>query len=160
MSRDAFVTGFQSCSLPIFLHSYKSSCSSFRRINHIQCRRQLARGPAGGGDYLRIAQHHAPGAQRMRQLHGPAVRGRHALADRVAVPQRKVAQRAQRRQWRSEEHTSELQSLMRISYAVFCLKEKTTMTVDNRLVRQSANAQEPKPVLLCSHKAKESTTTL
>src|SRR3546814_10506328 len=30
---------------------------------------------------------------------------------------------------RSEEHTSELQSLMRISYAVFCLKKK--MTKDN-----------------------------
>src|SRR3546814_1497909 len=29
-------------------------------------------------------------------------------------------------QRRSEEHTSELQSLMRISYAVFCLKTKTT----------------------------------
>src|SRR3546814_8317501 len=29
-------------------------------------------------------------------------------------------------QWRSEEHTSELQSLMRISYAVFCLKKKNT----------------------------------
>src|SRR3546814_6362685 len=29
---------------------------------------------------------------------------------------------------RSEEHTSELQSLMRISYAVFCLKKKTTKT--------------------------------
>src|SRR3546814_5555723 len=29
-------------------------------------------------------------------------------------------------QHRSEEHTSELQSLMRISYAVFCLKKKTT----------------------------------
>src|SRR3546814_10060671 len=28
--------------------------------------------------------------------------------------------------WRSEEHTSELQSLMRISYAVFCLKKKNT----------------------------------
>src|SRR3546814_10821199 len=28
------------------------------------------------------------------------------------------------RLWRSEEHTSELQSLMRISYAVFCLKKK------------------------------------
>src|SRR3546814_3607287 len=28
------------------------------------------------------------------------------------------------RVWRSEEHTSELQSLMRISYAVFCLKKK------------------------------------
>src|SRR3546814_3064795 len=33
-----------------------------------------------------------------------------------------------RRNWkrRSEEHTSELQSLMRISYAVFCLKKKNT----------------------------------
>src|SRR3546814_2416955 len=29
---------------------------------------------------------------------------------------------------RSEEHTSELQSLMRISYAVFCLKKKTNLT--------------------------------
>src|SRR3546814_4971187 len=28
------------------------------------------------------------------------------------------------RRWRSEEHTSELQSLMRNSYAVFCLKKK------------------------------------
>src|SRR3546814_7182534 len=31
--------------------------------------------------------------------------------------------------FRSEEHTSELQSLMRISYAVFCLKKKTTMQI-------------------------------
>src|SRR3546814_4691182 len=31
---------------------------------------------------------------------------------------------------RSEEHTSELQSLMRISYAVFCLKKKTTITTN------------------------------
>src|SRR3546814_3964980 len=30
---------------------------------------------------------------------------------------------------RSEEHTSELQSLMRISYAVFCLKQKTNQTI-------------------------------
>src|SRR3546814_8578735 len=30
--------------------------------------------------------------------------------------------------FRSEEHTSELQSLMRISYAVFCLKKKTNTT--------------------------------
>src|SRR3546814_4362829 len=32
-----------------------------------------------------------------------------------------------RASWRSEEHTSELQSLMRISYAVFCLKKKKHM---------------------------------
>src|SRR3546814_2909263 len=30
--------------------------------------------------------------------------------------------------WRSAEHTSELQSLMRISYAVFCLKKKKKLT--------------------------------
>src|SRR3546814_5497120 len=37
---------------------------------------------------------------------------------------------------RSEEHTSELQSLMRISYAVFCLKKKkitSTESIDHRL---------------------------
>src|SRR3546814_2821685 len=36
-----------------------------------------------------------------------------------------------RRHGRSEEHTSELQSLMRISYAVFCLKKKKTTTNEN-----------------------------
>src|SRR3546814_1730302 len=36
---------------------------------------------------------------------------------------------------RSEEHTSELQSLMRLSYAVFCLKKKTSQT----LIRQTAS---------------------
>src|SRR3546814_6992959 len=40
---------------------------------------------------------------------------------RVSKPGRRVYSR-------SEEHTSELQSLMRISYAVFCLKKKTTHT--------------------------------
>src|SRR3546814_7774694 len=34
---------------------------------------------------------------------------------------------------RSEEHTSELQSLMRISYAVFCLKKKTTQMKQKHL---------------------------
>src|SRR3546814_6799854 len=38
---------------------------------------------------------------------------------------------APKRPLRSEEHTSELQSLMRISYAVFCLKKKKNNTRDN-----------------------------
>src|SRR3546814_2523604 len=47
---------------------------------------------------------------------------------------RRVSEAADAR--RSEEHTSELQSLMRISYAVFCLKKKTNnsttiVTTDN-----------------------------
>src|SRR3546814_1623862 len=34
--------------------------------------------------------------------------------------------------FRSEEHTSELQSLMRISYAVFCLKKKTQKPLERK----------------------------
>src|SRR3546814_10390079 len=42
----------------------------------------------------------------------------------LACPDRFAAKQHQVRVLRSEEHTSELQSLMRISYAVFCLKNK------------------------------------
>src|SRR3546814_2405165 len=53
------------------------------------------------------------------------------LADETgaAVPaawQRRRAEKGAPPAHRSEEHTSELQSLMRISYAVFCLKKKIT----------------------------------
>src|SRR3546814_8671163 len=40
---------------------------------------------------------------------------------------------------RSEEHTSELQSLMRISYAVFCLKKKKKNTQNNNTRHRSYN---------------------
>src|SRR3546814_4968865 len=39
-----------------------------------------------------------------------------------------------RNRFRSEEHTSELQSLMRISYAVFCLKKKNTTEASKHTV--------------------------
>src|SRR3546814_1149803 len=42
---------------------------------------------------------------------------------------------------RSEEHTSELQSLMRISYAVFCLKKKRTSKNDQILNLQQYTAE-------------------
>src|SRR3546814_2450026 len=38
---------------------------------------------------------------------------------------------------RSEEHTSELQSLMRISYAVFCLKKKTKRPPDQHKISKN-----------------------
>src|SRR3546814_9131512 len=62
------------------------------------------------------------------------------LHRREVVTRRTVFQlrKARERGHRSEEHTSELQSLMRISYAVFCLNKKKTQirytnthTVDN-----------------------------
>src|SRR3546814_5551927 len=42
------------------------------------------------------------------------------------------ARQARRARRRSEEHTSELQSLMRISYAVFCLKKKNKKNLNIR----------------------------
>src|SRR3546814_9378687 len=72
---------------------------------------------------------------------GPATGDRADRAARRAAATRRMAGRAQGSTgytaegvWprganrRSEEHTSELQSLMRISYAVFCLKKKKKHT--------------------------------
>src|SRR3546814_2679644 len=57
------------------------------------------------------------------------------------LQQRQLRKLAQRRnlvqRLRSEEHTSELQSLMRISYAVFCLKKKKNNKTTNIHIRQS-----------------------
>src|SRR3546814_7401354 len=44
-----------------------------------------------------------------------------------------LRKRHSRRNSRSEEHTSELQSLMRISYAVFCLKKKKQNIINNNI---------------------------
>src|SRR3546814_2666306 len=41
---------------------------------------------------------------------------------------------------RSEEHTSELQSLMRISYAVFCLKKKKKQPYQNTIMKKHTTA--------------------
>src|SRR3546814_5725880 len=76
--------------------------------------------PAGGGARVAVAA-----ARR-----GPRARGQaeeHAPLHQQADGREHRALRASRlrlREGRSEEHTSELQSLMRLSYAVFCLKKK------------------------------------
>src|SRR3546814_10520656 len=61
------------------------------------------------------------------------------LADHAAfgAGQARAGRDAGRARQRSEEHTSELQSLMRISYAVFCLKKKTKPTI-----KQSTDQQQ------------------
>src|SRR3546814_1422970 len=58
----------------------------------------------------------------VRAGRGPTERGESAPGARTQVHMPVPA--------RSEEHTSELQSLMRISYAVFCLKKKTHYDAD------------------------------
>src|SRR3546814_2023022 len=42
---------------------------------------------------------------------------------------------------RSEEHTSELQSLMRISYAVFCLKKKKKKHIEQLIINSTINTK-------------------
>src|SRR3546814_4120961 len=49
---------------------------------------------------------------------------RGARSNPVKRPRQRLPASSTKRSARSEEHTSELQSLMRISYAVFCLKKK------------------------------------
>src|SRR3546814_4285692 len=49
----------------------------------------------------------------------------------------KRLQREKSKQSRSEEHTSELQSLMRISYAVFCLKKKKKMSKKKKKTKKN-----------------------
>src|SRR3546814_6387702 len=55
---------------------------------------------------------------------------------RIEMPPGDVAQRVGHGDDRSEEHTSELQSLMRISYAVFCLKKKKQKHLEARQHKQ------------------------
>src|SRR3546814_4480249 len=69
---------------------------------------------------------HRPAEQRVAQRHQHELQ--RFLVDRVpagvVLLGEFVDQIVDRGEDRSEEHTSELQSLMRISYAVFCLKKK------------------------------------
>src|SRR3546814_9262455 len=78
------------------------------------------------GDHARlvVARHLARRARMDRQLR--AHRRRRLVAKPRAMADRGDLRRRPPARPRSEEHTSELQSLMRISYAVFCLKKKKT----------------------------------
>src|SRR3546814_11515196 len=76
-----------------------------------------------GGEPPHLRRRHAHGRQRRREMAGEL--------DIIEANYRDVARNIESHclafddhAKRSEEHTSELQSLMRISYAVFCLKKK------------------------------------
>src|SRR3546814_8462739 len=90
------------------LFLYTTLCRSSRATDGFRCALPILR-------KLGFRKHRAhPRAQRRQHL---------AFEPRVGHEPAHVA-RARVWQRRSEEHTSELQSLMRISYAVFCLKKK------------------------------------
>src|SRR3546814_8058894 len=78
-----------------------------------------------------------PAGRAHRQAAGRRARPRRGGARDREFPRRLSA-------LRSEEHTSELQSLMRISYAVFCLKKKITSTQDKQNRQSNRNKQKTK----------------
>src|SRR3546814_4526442 len=95
------------------------------------CSSELVRVPGGGKRTgLRLAvtddagDHDVRVVERRSEGVGQRVAELSALVDRTRHLRRDVARDAAGEGERSEEHTSELQSLMRISYAVFCLKKK------------------------------------
>src|SRR3546814_3236730 len=115
----ALVTGVQTCALPIYAAIW------YPTDGH---------GLAGGdhGDDTMNPTRAAlmtslmlPTLALAQQYQGPEPAGN---AESVRYDYAQVLRAAYRLAHRSEEHTSELQSLMRISYAVFCLKKKKTTT--------------------------------
>src|SRR3546814_8165373 len=78
-------------------------------------------------------RHHRPG-----KVHRPKT-GREPL-HKPTLPPVPVGSQMKCHIERSEEHTSELQSLMRISYAVFCLKKKT-QTINKHTATSSHSSQ-------------------
>src|SRR3546814_9693719 len=93
-----------------------------------------------------------PGHGRLGPQWPRAVRGQRGAAPR---PGRRADRR--RRFERSEEHTSELQSLMRISYAVFCLKKKKNKT-QTQIYRHTLQTAEPPQQIVLKHQFINTTT--
>src|SRR3546814_10730428 len=107
-TRCALVTGVQTCALPIYRAPAASSAGNQRR------------------DACDLFINEAFNASAIRNSYRERcpMNLRHLEAFRAVMLSGSVTQAAQSLNLRSEEHTSELQSLMRISYAVFCLKKK------------------------------------
>src|SRR3546814_5324646 len=106
-TRCALVTGVQTCALPIYLS----------RIG-----REVASTLTANNQHASVL-HADSSMMRSGLMHGAYCdKSILCLVKNLCMRNRKIGSA------RSEEHTSELQSLMRISYAVFCLKKKIRPT--------------------------------
>src|SRR3546814_1153528 len=126
-TRCALVTGVQTCALPISRPASREA----RKIS-------AAAPAASAGERAKPAHRHARRSGRAREGsaaqrwllldHGCRVciqsAAACALLAAVKIARGSSLSSCSQEAMRSEEHTSELQSLMRISYAVFCLKKK------------------------------------
>src|SRR3546814_2172735 len=128
-TRCALVTGVQTCALPICRFHRVEAIGQEPAAVLIDARSLMAKDdlhqPRPGA--FRAVRRHglhqpldSPVETAQRSAHIGALTGNHG-AERV----------------RSEEHTSELQSLMRISYAIFCLKKKTNTPTEKPLASKT-----------------------
>src|SRR3546814_2307068 len=116
----ALVTGVQTCALPISaVPCDRPLPCGTARLGYRASRRALLLGSGGVGLGRRN------GEDRLRRRKGLCDRPRQ-LSLGHAGAQARLRRRPDAGGERSEEHTSELQSLMRSSYAVFCLQKKKT----------------------------------
>src|SRR3546814_10077192 len=111
----------------------------YNHIDASRCQRGLLAArpfrPGGPGDFVRAAVR-----QFERKARGDTRRPGRAERERYVAGHRGCNDVAVGcADSRSEEHTSELQSLMRISYAVFCLKKKTKYRSTKQKKRQTGN---------------------
>src|SRR3546814_10575064 len=109
----ALVSGVQTCALPISSNrAVRASQGDLTRRARLACGHSpIFEGMCGPSCHRSHICHHAPRGDRAVR---PALPRAGHFPDRTAT--------------RSEEHTSELQSLMRISYAVFRFKKTTIKT--------------------------------
>src|SRR3546814_4710025 len=130
----ALVTGVQTCALPILLghaRSFRRVLSFARLVTRRQSfslKLQLGRrlevfdGDTGAGGFQIDRLLEIIAAMNTDRLPAIMLRNGDRIANRMVLVDPNAILSLDRH--RSEEHTSELQSLMRISYAVFCLKKK------------------------------------
>src|SRR3546814_2426975 len=137
-TRCALVTGVQTCALPISTgRCRRSGCIQIVEHHRGPRRRvdpnaQLGElGATTGRDRIEIDADRGHALSRVGPMRRQCTRRKIITMRQIALAGL-VAQHDQlfalNQFARSEEHTSELQSLMRISYAVFCLKKKQTYT--------------------------------
>src|SRR3546814_2952711 len=111
-TRCALVTGVQTCALPICDRPAFGEADidlAFAVVADEPLRRRLEQRGVGRRQFA------------VRWVRGGIERSDRGDPHRPALAEQDATAKAKHR---SEEHTSELQSLMRISYAVFCLKKK------------------------------------
>src|SRR3546814_1138405 len=117
-TRCALVTGVQTCALPIYLQLHSISHGV---INLEQLAIDF------GAERRRVRVVKMRGIQFRGGYHDFIIaKGGLRIFPRLIAAEHHAEFKGE---FRSEEHTSELQSLMRISYAVFCLKKKKITTI-------------------------------